>query len=231
MHRTLAKKCAELSLLSYRYANISDRATDIQAIAQQTDKYLIFAFRGSSSLRDWWTNIRFNHLVYPWEHDYQGDVRMHQGISEAYKSIRDRVFTWADACNLPIITTGHSQGGMLALVAAVDLQYNFGQGSLRASNAQRCDQPAVSRQVASAPVGQVLPGRKTACISFGSPAVGNEAFRESCRDRISCLNYVNRGDIIPFLLPHNKHQDITWTGKFYFNPHHIKNYIKSETVR
>lgn len=68
--------------------------------------------------------------------------------------------------------------------------------------------------------------KRVEVISFGCPAIGNKAWHESANNRIYHTNYVNFGDIVPYLLPWNYH--ITKpVGNFnlYLDPHNIKSYV------
>ena len=62
-------------------------------------------------------------------------------------------------------------------------------------------------------------------VTFGTPAIGNQAWKISANKRISNTGYLNLLDPVPYLLLCNKHlaNQIT-INKLYFDPHSIKNY-------
>ena len=100
-------------------------------------------------------------LIYPDTYSAKSDnpVRMHRGFVEAYLSVRDDVHRYireslqkGGATRYRI--TGHSLGGAVATLCAVDLQYNFGQ--------------------------QIT----LEAYTFGSPRVGNQAFVDSYNRRV-----------------------------------------------
>ncbi|MGL4622102.1 MAG: lipase family protein [Chroococcidiopsis sp.] len=107
---------------------IYNRAFDVQGIFEIRNNILNIAFRGSTSLQDWINNFRFNKLEYPWERGDTGRVVLHQGFADAYKSVRSQVHNLIQihGKDRQINFCGHSQGGAIALIAAVDCQYNFG---------------------------------------------------------------------------------------------------------
>ncbi|MEM6591447.1 MAG: lipase family protein, partial [Cyanobacteria bacterium P01_C01_bin.73] len=85
------------------------------------------------------------------------EVRFHRGFMDAYFSVRDRLLdnirTFPEA---KLRFTGHSLGGALATIAALDTQYNITQ-----HNNQNLES-----------------------YSYGSPRVGNAAFMESFQQRV-----------------------------------------------
>lgn len=184
---------AYYALEAYRRANI--RKNGIEAIAEQTDKYLIIAFRGTNSIGDWLRNLQTNHLIYPWDKDYKGDVRVHAGIAKGYLGVRDAVHAYVRSCNRPVIVTGHSKGGMLADVGGVDIQYNF--------------------------------DRRVIVVTFGAPAVGNQAFADSANNRIDHLNYRNSFDLMPYFLFKNKHISLHNLNNYFYPFHSMSSYNKS----
>ncbi len=154
-------------------------------------------------------------LIYPEPYAAKSDnpVRMHRGFTEAYLSVRDDVHRYikeslqkGGAKRYRI--TGHSLGGAVATLCAVDLQYNFGQ--------------------------QIT----LEAYTFGSPRVGNQAFVDSYNRRMpDTWRVVNGWDAVvgvPAPWQGYRHVDsdiklarrFTWrivTGSF--KDHLISNYI------
>lgn len=90
----------------------------------EADDQIVVAFRGTNGidLRNWLTNFEQDHVPYK-------DVfnaRVHKGWFSAYLAIEEKVFTTVQAQVLlhpsaSILITGHSLGGVLGTLAAVDI--------------------------------------------------------------------------------------------------------------
>ncbi|MDM8526731.1 lipase family protein [Anaerolineales bacterium HSG24] len=136
MNKNNALLCAKISQSAYgKGYNIGlfqlagrfeNKATDTQGIFGNTSNTLFLAFRGSeeSGTADWITDLNFISADYP----YGGgsDITVHAGFIEAYQSIRESVFkVGKDTPHKKIICTGHSLGGALATLCALDLACNL----------------------------------------------------------------------------------------------------------
>jgi hypothetical protein len=88
---------------------------------------LIISFRGSQQTQDWINDFNAWHTIVPYG-NYASDIRVHQGFLKCYKSVRDRILEYIqkhrDEIGV-IFVTGHSLGGALATLCAVDIQYNY----------------------------------------------------------------------------------------------------------
>lgn len=131
---------------------------------------LYIVFRGSSSLRDWISNLQFWHEDVKKSKPYgnlNSDVEVHTGFINQYKLVRCIIIKKIEEFKpKKIIVTGHSLGGALSTLCAVDIQYNFSDIDI-------------------------------SCVTFGSPRVGNKYFVNSFNKRIpNSLRFVNCDDIV-----------------------------------
>jgi triacylglycerol lipase len=129
MEKSLIRDSILFCQLAYQtqIPDIYDRQYDVQGIYKDLDNTLTIAFRGSTSLQDWINNFKLNKLEYPWSGVTNSGVKLHAGFTDAYKSIRIQLRTLVAQYQKThqIVFTGHSQGGAIALIAALDCQYNF----------------------------------------------------------------------------------------------------------
>lgn len=126
----------ELSGLAYREVQpvfpydsltvIDDPKTDVQCYLRKKDSCLTITFRGSNSGEDWKTNLTFCKKVIPYGNT-ASKIRVHTGFLEAYKSPNVRnVIHKKMTCDVQKVKiSGHSQGAALAILCAVDLEYNY----------------------------------------------------------------------------------------------------------
>ncbi len=125
--RDNAKELAELSKLAYsppqnisayldKYTvkNIFDSATDTQCFVASSNTELLVIFRGTSNLADWLTNLNFDKV--------NRGHNMHEGFHDAYTSVQSEIFHEVNRNKgKNIYIGGHSLGGALATLCAVDL--------------------------------------------------------------------------------------------------------------
>ncbi|WP_293679131.1 lipase family protein [uncultured Phenylobacterium sp.] len=86
-----------------------------QAFGWEQDGHLCIAFRGTEpKVRDWGADL----LAV-----LQGEPPTHLGFSLAWRRVREDVVAWilSQPESLPLVVTGHSLGGALAVLAAFDL--------------------------------------------------------------------------------------------------------------
>lgn len=162
--------------------------TQCAILLDNTQDIIYIVFRGSEERIDWSTNFDFNKTtfqeqvikqeiiqqqdkVYPYQEESQSNAKMHQGFVNAYLSVRNQIHDYIQrhtASNL--IVTGHSLGGALSTLCAVDMQYCFGEKF------------AIS------------------IYTFGSPKVGNKGFRNSFSRRVpNSYQFVYGMDMVPAL--------------------------------
>ena len=128
---------ADDSKLSYnklksKYGNIIEpfdiQETNTQGYILPLDNNLIISFRGTLQTQDWFTDFNGFQIKYP---EYTipnpvSEIKVHQGFYQAYKSARPIIHESLIRLNPKKITIcGHSLGGALATLCAVDIQYNF----------------------------------------------------------------------------------------------------------
>jgi predicted lipase len=133
--------------------------TDTQAavLNQLTSDRLYIVFRGSDKSIDWINNFSCRQQIYPYG-DGNSEVKFHRGFMMAYFAVRDRLLKAMEKFEgQRVIVTGHSLGGALATIAALDIQYNLGRENQLAFIVN----------------------------TFGAPRVGNNALTESYNRRIT----------------------------------------------
>lgn len=108
---------ARASQYAYEHADIDEPSTDTQVAFYGGCGYTIVAFRGTTSLQDWDTNINGGFVA------LRDSVLVREGFADAWISVKDRVTDWIAANSIQdrLCFAGHSLGGALATVAAIDL--------------------------------------------------------------------------------------------------------------
>ena len=165
-----------------RLITINDERTDIQCYIRTNRKETNITFRGTSSIRDWLTDLRFWKKKIPYN-EVSPNIKVHSGFIDAYKSKNVRLkiheIVKENVCKIKV--SGHSYGAGLAVLCAIDLEYNF-------------------------------PNRDYEVYLFGCPRVGNKAFKDSYDKRIfKTFRVYNGNDIvtkIPFALFGYRHVGI-----------------------
>ena len=142
-------------------------------------EHAVFAFRGTREPLDVATDLSFlSTSPFPNESDV-GSIEVHSGFQAAYDSIRPLVEE--ALAQMPsgtqVVFTGHSLGGALASLAALEYAYlHSHQGHLHTP-------PPL-------------------LITAGAPAVGNEAFVDYMSRHVAPLGGLrifNKGDVVPLL--------------------------------
>jgi len=106
--------------------SVNDVETDVCYHIRKQGSTLIIAFRGSDSKKDWSFNLDFCKKVIPYG-NLESKIKVHSGFINAYKSknVRNNILKFVTDKIDRIELTGHSYGAALAIICAVDLQYNF----------------------------------------------------------------------------------------------------------
>lgn len=162
--------------------NIERTDTQVALLEDPETQCGYVIFRGSDARRDWLSNIDFllrsavsdavldeKQLDYPDVYAAStSGVLMHSGFTDAYLAARSAIHGIVQKSAMTRwIVTGHSLGGALSKLCAVDLQYNFS--------------PKISVEV----------------YVFGAPRVGNQAFVDSYNRRVpSTWRFVNGNDVV-----------------------------------
>jgi len=102
---------------------------DVQGHTGIKGDTLYIVFQGSQGLQDWLDNFKF------WQKDVrkiapygnkESKIRVHAGHIRQYKQVRKYIHGIIKAATpARIVCTGHSKGGALAKLCAVDIEYNF----------------------------------------------------------------------------------------------------------
>lgn len=192
MHMSDIIKAMELSAAAYHDVQpsfsadslfvIDDSKTDVQCYLRKCGARLSITFRGSTTHKDWKTNLTFRRKTIPYG-NISSKIRVHSGFLEIYKApnVRASIHNMISKDIQQVKISGHSQGAALAILCGVDLEYNF-------------------------------PDKDYEVVLFGAPRVGNRAFRESYNKRLfKTLRVENGNDIItklPFVWMGYRHVGI-----------------------
>lgn len=168
----LIRTALEFSTRVYDECSLEDRASNTQVLiggSLDDDGALIVAFRGTREPRDYLTDARFL-FKHPWPVVGHENAKVHRGFLEGYFAVSETIHARVHGAKR-IIITGHSLGGALATLCALDLVDN----GLPVWNA----------------------------ITFGSPRVGNGAFRDYYDEHLhgETLRVVAQGDPVTVMPP------------------------------
>jgi len=93
----------------------------------ESDDCTILAFRGSSTSMDWVSDFIAQQKPFPF---IENAGNTHKGFTDIYMSVRPAIFELLEHIdpNKPLFITGHSLGGALATLAAIDIAHNSTYG-------------------------------------------------------------------------------------------------------
>lgn len=113
-----AYKDNETKCFGYDCDFLKNSDTDAQAYVIHEDDYKVLAFRGTSSFHDVLSDL--NAFTVPYKSDKK--ARIHAGFLEQYQSLEPQILKALDVSGT-VICTGHSLGGALSQIAAIQLKY------------------------------------------------------------------------------------------------------------
>jgi predicted lipase len=147
-------------------------ARETEVLVADTDKFVVVAFRGTTSRRDRRTDLQTRFTVSRFDIENRSvAVSVHSGFYSAFSKVeaplRDLLVKSGEK---PIYLTGHSLGGALALVASAVLGGDAKLGD-----------------------------RIAAVYTFGAPRVGQRNFSEIVK--APHYRIVNNGDLVPLVPP------------------------------
>lgn len=145
---------------------------ETEALVAETEKFVVVAFRGTTSRKDFRTDLQSRFNVSRVEIEGRSaDVSVHYGFYLSFSKVEDQIKKLLlKAGDKPIFLTGHSLGGALALVASAALGAD-----------------------------PVLGDRIAAVYTFGAPRVGKRDFADYVK--APHYRIVNQGDIVPLVPP------------------------------
>lgn len=105
------------------FAHQSEKANDRFGFVMTSEHYSIVAFRGSSTSVDWIHDFIAQQIEFPYVKNVGGT---HKGFTDIYSAVRDSMFEHIATlpAHKPLFITGHSLGGALATLAAMDIMCN-----------------------------------------------------------------------------------------------------------
>lgn len=134
MNKRQMLQMLELSSLAYRdnqplchctsMTVLRERTSDTECFVRVRGDFISIVFRGTDSLINWKNDFRFCKRVIPYDNE-KTDIRVHAGFLETYRAIRPRIHTLIPPGACRVMVSGHSLGAALAVLCAVDIQYNF----------------------------------------------------------------------------------------------------------
>jgi hypothetical protein len=175
--KSLYKHCKKISADGRFLKILKFKAEAVVLMDYNNDWYI--CFQGSWKLSDWLMNLFFQAFPIKPYKDMPVDskIRVHFGFISQYKVIRphlrSKLKSFASTYGKPnnVYFTGHSLGGALAAICALDSQFH-----------------------------KFLTKDRIHMISFGSPRVGNKDFVDSYNERVTNSDvYINGNDIVPML--------------------------------
>ena len=105
---------------------IEDHENGIHCFIRKKDDTLWITFRGTDSLREWLSNLTFWKKTIPYD-NMETEIRVHTGFLNTYKTknVRDVILDAIEEDVHCVKISGHSRGAALAVLCAVDIQYNY----------------------------------------------------------------------------------------------------------
>lgn len=120
-YRDIQPRSADRLILS-----MDDQRSGVQYFVRKNGALLKIAFRGSDSEKDWHSNLMFWKRCIPYDNT-ASKIRVHTGFIGRYKTpaCREQILRLITPDIVRVQITGHSYGAALAVLCAVDVQYQF----------------------------------------------------------------------------------------------------------
>ena len=114
--------CKNIHIMNQK--SFFNSVADIQGFAGYLPdiKAILLSFRGSVDTKNWIANLETTSTTYPscsGCHVHSGFYRAYKGVSPSVRKIIGEL--QAKYRNIPVIITGHSLGGAMAILSALDL--------------------------------------------------------------------------------------------------------------
>ena len=146
--------------------------TDTQFVFKKKDNCIYISFRGTESFKDVMIDTSISKQTIAYDNS-TSPIRVHKGFYDAYLSVRQVVldlvgknYEFGDK----FFISGHSLGGALALICALDIKYHF----------------------------DFIDENELFVVTLGQPRVGNESFCNSTNRRLpNYFRFRNGNDIVP----------------------------------
>lgn len=105
---------------------IDNARSGVQCFLRRHNDVLWITFRGTDSPKDWKSDLTFWKKKIPYDNT-GSNIRVHTGFINAYKTpgVRDKILEAVTRDIHYIKISGHSMGAALAVLCAVDIEYNF----------------------------------------------------------------------------------------------------------
>ena len=141
----------------------------IYGIIYYNETKMVIAFTGSLLLSQWSTDLKYSQVFPSGISGVSANALVHEGFYNAYKFCQGQINSLIKSNNFTdIMVTGHSLGGALSTLCALDLFSNI----------------------------EIVLNSKTH-YSFASPRVGNNEFVENYNSLVQGIRVNNTEDIIP----------------------------------
>lgn len=134
MNKSSMLNMLELALCSYSdtlpvcntdiCTTIVDSKTDTECFIHTKGNIMYIAFRGTDSKINRINNLCFCKKTIPYGNN-DSKIRIHCGFLKGYASVRNKIHKLIGKHICEVLITGHSLGAALAVLCAVDIQYNF----------------------------------------------------------------------------------------------------------
>lgn len=181
--------------------------SDTQYLFTKINNDYFISFAGTESVKDALTDANLAKQGFAYN-NRNSNIRIHEGFHNAYRSVREYIMSMIKEGRQRgdrFFISGHSLGGALAVLCALDIQYNFENN------------------------------QDIFCFTLGQPRLGNAAFKNSTNRRLkSYFRFVNGDDVVPKWpkIGYEHCGKIISIGDkskwklFSFSDHHLSNYLR-----